>query len=602
MDAVRRVRLTYAIALLVIASLTVTSQIKVRGVIDQMRSDGSVINIAGRQRMLSQRIAASAVLAASAESREMRSRALATMDDAVATLGVSHEGLIGRSLAVGSHGERVTVPGENSVRVAGLLAMIDVEYRALVSGAARLHGAVGHGEALAAARDVAMHADAFLVEMDAIVRAYEQDSSAKVARLAGVELALGFLTLLALAFEALLVFEPASRAVRRALAAEREAGQAKAEFLANVSHEMRTPMTAIVGYAELLDDEDFRGDANAAREARAAIRSSGRHLLAMVDDVLDLSRIERGKLEVDRLPVDIRAIADEAMLLVRPAAALKGIGLAAVCADGVPAWFESNPTRLRQALVNLLGNAVKFTERGSVTLRVSADAGSGELRLAVLDTGIGMTAEQLDRVMKHEAFTQADASVTRRFGGTGLGLRISAELATHLGGSLESESVLGEGSTFTIVLRDVVVCDGPVVPRSVESTVGALDGRRVLLVDDSIDNRRLIGFHLRKAGATVEEAENGEIACGMVLRAREDAELAYDVVLMDMQMPVLDGYSAARRLRTEGVGVPIIALTAHAASGERAKCLGAGCSDYMTKPVDVPALVAACGPAAARAA
>mgnify|MGYP001799931413 CR=1 FL=1 len=604
MDAVRRVRLTYAIALLVIASLTVTSQIKVRGVIDLMRSDGSVINIAGRQRMLSQRIAASAVLAASAESSEARSRALATMDDAVATLGVSHEGLIGRSLAVGSHGERVTVPGENSVRVAGLLAMIDFEYRALVSGAARLHDAIGgdDGETLAAARDVAMHADAFLVEMDAIVRAYEQDSSAKVARLAGVELALGFLTLLALAFEALLVFEPASRAVRRALAAEREAGQAKAEFLANVSHEMRTPMTAIVGYAELLDDEDFRGDANAAREARAAIRSSGRHLLAMVDDVLDLSRIERGKLEVDRLPVDIRAIADEAMLLVRPAAELKGIGLTAVCADGVPAWFASNPTRLRQALVNLLGNAVKFTERGSVTLRVSADADSGELRLAVIDTGIGMTAEQLDRVMKHEAFTQADASVTRRFGGTGLGLRISAELATHLGGSLESESALGEGSTFTIVLRDVVECAAPVAARGASSVGMPLEGRRVLLVDDSVDNRRLIGFHLRKAGATVEEAENGEIACGMVLRSREDDELAHDVVLMDMQMPVLDGYSAARRLRTEGVGVPIIALTAHAASGERAKCLGAGCSEYMTKPVDVPALVAACSPAAARAA
>ncbi len=605
MDAVRRVRVTYAIALLVIASLTVTSQIKVRGVIDQMRSDGTVINVAGRQRMLSQRIAASAVLAASAESGEVRARALAAMDDAVETLGASHAGLVGRDSAVGSRGERVALGGDNSAQVAGMLATIDEEYRALVAGAAGLRGVIESGGAggLAAARDVAAHADVFLGEMDAIVRAYERDSAAKVARLAGVELALGFLTLMALAFEALLVFEPASRAVRRALAAEREAGQAKAEFLANVSHEMRTPMTAIVGYAELLDDDGFRGDVEAARKARAAIRSSGKHLLAMVDDVLDLSRIEDGKLELKRLPVDVRSIANEAMLVVRPAAELKGVDLTVAYEGDVPAWFASNPTRLRQALVNLLGNAVKFTERGSVGLRVAWDAGARELRLAVVDTGIGMTPEQLARVMKHEAFTQADASVTRRFGGTGLGLRISAALAAHLGGAIEAESVEGEGSTFTIVLRDVVGCDGPpATPQAETHVAGSLDGRRVLLVDDSVDNRRLIGFHLRKAGAAVDEAENGAVACEMVLGAVGDAEGSYDVVLMDMQMPVLDGYSAARRLRTAGVGLPIVALTAHAAHGERAKCLGAGCSAYMTKPVDVPALIAACSPAVARAA
>lgn len=598
MDAVRRVRVTYAIALLVIASLTVTSQIKVRGVIDQMRSDGSVINVAGRQRMLSQRVAASAMLAASAESLTERQRALGAMDEAMLTLLASHAGLAERSSAVRAGGERVSVGGTNSAEIARRFDAIQSDVDALRTGAEAVRSALEAGEGgHVPAGDLARHADVFLEEMDAIVRAYEAESSAKVDRLAGVEIALGFLTLLALAFEALLVFEPASRAVRRALIAEREAGQAKAEFLANVSHEMRTPMTAILGYAELLDDEDFRGDVDAARQARAAIRSSGRHLLAMVDDVLDLARIDQGKLEVERVPVDVRAILDEAMLLVRPAAELKGLGVAVDFDADVPAWFESNPTRLRQTIVNLLGNAVKFTERGSVVVRGSWRGDARELRIAVVDTGVGMSREQLARVMRHEAFTQADASVTRRFGGTGLGLRISARLAEHLGGALEGESVEGEGSVFTLVLRDVAACRPPThAPRTAVAAPAAarLDGRRVLLVDDGIDNRRLIGFHLRKAGATVDEAENGQVACDMVHAGLAPGGAAHDVVLMDMQMPVLDGYSAARRLRRDGVGLPIIALTAHAASGERAKCLGAGCSDYMTKPVDVAALIAAC--------
>ncbi len=399
----------------------------------------------------------------------------------------------------------------------------------------------------------------------------------------------------------------------RELEAERDraeaASRAKSDFLANMSHEIRTPMTAILGYADLLA-HDVGSDPEQASEAVRVIRSNASHLLTIINDILDVSKIEAGQLKIERIRTSPVRLVNEACALVEPRVRGKGIGLRVCWDTPVPESVISDPTRLRQILLNLLGNAIKFTERGGVTVRVSYEAERSALVLRVADTGIGMTPEERASIARFEAFTQADASTTRRYGGTGLGLRISNGLASMLGGGLEIDSVKGEGTTITVRVTaeraadarmldsgtirsfDEIASAGDTVARASGASSPSLRGVRVLLAEDGPDNMRLISFLLTKAGAEVTGCENGRIAAETVEGAG-DGERP-DVILMDMQMPELDGYDATRRLRAGGCTIPIIALTAHAMDGDRERCLEAGCDDYLTKPVDRAALIAAC--------
>lgn len=369
------------------------------------------------------------------------------------------------------------------------------------------------------------------------------------------------------------------------------ASMVKGAFMANMTHELRTPLTAILGYAEVLERE--RSTDEEAAEWTRALRRSAEHLLGLINDVLDYSKIEAGKMRAESIECSPARIFDDVRLLMAERAASKGLALTVEWRGDAEARAVTDPTRVRQILLNLVGNAIKFTESGSVTLTGTLEPGAGGRRLVarVADTGIGMSEEQCSQLFR--PFTQADASMSRRFGGTGLGLCISRELARLLGGDLTVASRPGRGTTFELTAMvgaprpDAQA--GPVV-RAVECGEGALRGMRVLVVEDGVDNQRLVRHHLSRAGAEVTTAENGEVA----LRLLRDPARRFDIVLMDMQMPVMDGYEATRRARRAGFDLPIIAMTANAHLGESATCLGAGCDDFVAKPFSRATLIEVC--------
>ncbi len=389
------------------------------------------------------------------------------------------------------------------------------------------------------------------------------------------------------------------RTVREELREAREqaeaSNRAKSEFLANMSHELRTPLTSILGFASLAVEEPDHAVAHLG-----TIKRNGDHLLAVINDLLDLSKVDAGKLQLDLVPTDVRRLIQEMSSQYALRAREQGLVMQTRIAKALPCKVSSDPTRLRQVLHNLLGNALKFTDRGEVSLGVGFEPsaehrGSGTLVLSVRDTGVGMTAEQLGRAFM--PFEQADASISRRYGGTGLGLAITRRLVEMLGGTIEARSEPGEGSEFVVrtpvleAVEPVTVAEGRVdalAAEAPEASEGRLVRARVLVVDDGADNRRLLSLFLSKAGAEVEFASDG-------YEAIEAAQLtAFDVILMDLQMPGMDGLEATGRLRELGVRTPIVAMTAHVMAGYRERCLAAGCDAYLTKPVEREALVAIC--------
>ncbi|MBN1345186.1 MAG: PocR ligand-binding domain-containing protein [Phycisphaerae bacterium] len=394
-----------------------------------------------------------------------------------------------------------------------------------------------------------------------------------------------------------------NEALGEAKRAAESANRSKSEFLANMSHEIRTPMTAILGYTELLFDPGLSEDEqiNCVR----TIHQNGQHLLTIINDILDLSKIEAGAMTVERVACDPSKIVAEVASLMRGRARGKGIFFQVEHDGPIPREIRTDPTRLRQILINLIGNAIKFTETGGVRLIVKVsddlDAVNPHLRFEVIDTGIGMDEAQLKRLFK--PFMQGDSSTTRRFGGTGLGLTICKRLAEMLGGDITVRSNPGEGSSVLLTvetgsLENVEIAQAAYEgmadlrePEEREEAEGEarLSGR-ILLAEDGPDNQRLISFLLRKAGAEVVVAENGQAALDMVQSARNEGR-PFDLILMDMQMPVLDGYQATVELRRHQCRTPIIALTAHAMPEDRDRCMEAGCDDYATKPVERNALV-----------
>lgn len=360
------------------------------------------------------------------------------------------------------------------------------------------------------------------------------------------------------------------------------ANRAKSAFVANMSHEIRTPLNAVLGLAKIIvrDDRNPKSVDTAKR-----ILEAGEHLLGVINGILDFSKIEAGKMTIDPQPFELAAVVNKAAELIRERATLKRLELSVHLANDLPAWVRGDTLRVEQILINLLSNAVKFTERGEVSVAVMLSRETGQIMFRVADTGIGMNAEQLSRLFN--AFEQADSSTTRKFGGTGLGLAISRSLAHQMGGDIQVESFLNVGSTFTVSLPLPTVAPQKGAP-VMEVGGQRLKGLRILAAEDVELNRFVLEDLLTTEGAAVEFAENGLLALD-ILAAKGYA--AFDLVLTDIQMPVIDGYELAKNVARAYPRLPVIGLTAHAMSDEREKCLACGMVAHVTKPIEEEQLV-----------
>lgn len=374
------------------------------------------------------------------------------------------------------------------------------------------------------------------------------------------------------------------------------ANVAKSRFLANMSHEIRTPLNAIIGFTDLLcKNGDQCTDAD-RQDYLDTIRTSGRHLLSLINDILDLSKIEADRLDVEYVRYSPHAIISEVVSVLRVRALEKNLTLDYDWQGEVPETIETDPARFGQLLMNLVSNAVKFTDKGGVQIvaKLIKNEPNSQLVIQVADTGVGIALDKFDAIF--DPFVQADTSVTRQFGGTGLGLTISRRIAQALGGDIAVSSELGKGSTFTVTIDAGSLSGVPMLQTTAADVMhvtkanargvsATLDGARVLVVEDGDTNRKLITLILRRANAEVAEAENGRRGVELAL------DKPFDLILMDMQMPVMDGYTATTLLREHGITAPIIALTAHAMKGDEDRCMAVGCSDYVTKPVDADTLL-----------
>jgi PAS domain S-box-containing protein len=377
-----------------------------------------------------------------------------------------------------------------------------------------------------------------------------------------------------------------------AKSAAESASRTKSDFLASMSHEIRTPMNAIMGIADLLAKTPLSPEQNKYVQI---FRRAGDNLLNLINDILDLSKVEASQLELERTGFSLNELLEKVMEMVAVRANEKSLTLVCEIEPGTPTDLVGDPTRLCQVLLNLVGNAIKFTEAGKVSVRVAPDRNFSvptALRFTVSDTGIGIPGEKLDRVF--ERFTQADSSTTRRFGGSGLGLTISKRLVELMGGTIDAESKVGKGSVFSFAVPFEIWTDAT---RRAVIPVGAtadqpLAALHILLVEDSPDNRTITVAYVEDTPYRIDVAENGAIACRMFKAAH------YDLVLMDRQMPVMDGLTATREFRAweqanDKAPTPIIALTASALKGDREMCLAAGCTAFLTKPIKQEVLLQA---------
>ena len=628
---VRGLRRHHLAGLGLVAALAVGSTWAAARVGDAREGGARLINVAGRQRMLSQNLAATALAATSPGPGPD-----AAPDPSAGTPDGPDAAELGRLAAEFDAGHRAVLGGWAGLTAGpgdrGEAVRLDAAARSFRGAVGRFRADLAAGRAgPAAAAGLRLRSRDFLATMDRFVGLCEERVGRRVAAARRPSAAALAATLAAIAFVYVAVLRPTERQIGRQLAAlegqRRElrtaldradaAGRAKTQFLANMSHELRTPLQAVLGYADIAAAAADGGRPDAARDAWRVVRRSGLHLLRLINTVLDLTKIEAGRVRLELSAVPTAALVRELLATLRPRAA-GAVTLACRLDPAVPPALATDPTRLRQILLNLLGNAVKFTAAGSVTLTVrpaaagsagspaGAAAGPPVWEFVVADTGCGVPRTELDRLFR--PFEQADASTTRTHGGTGLGLAVSRRLAERLGGSLTADSVPHVGSTFTLRLpaapaaapRDRPADASAAGPPSTAGRGGAgpLAGLRVLLAEDTEDNRRLLSFFLTRDGAAVELAENGRQAVDRLLAGPAGGP-PVDVVLMDMQMPVLDGYEATRELRARSYAGPIVALTAHAMAGDADVCLTAGCDAYAAKPITREALAAAVLTAAA---
>ncbi len=584
--------------------LLFSHSVALSGLVDR-EQDSAWINRAGRQRMLLQKFVREAtVVLAAVVDRQAVVEARAALWATASRFEEAHQHLLERASREAELQPALapTLPDRvDSDVLMGLSRVEDAWKQLRHQVGLGLAAPIGTATRVSHLDLIQVLVDSALGEMELVVARMQRLAET---RIGAVENGLTLFLLAGLGMFAVLlagahfgIARPLTRS-RRQLAdgmeATEAANRAKSAFLANMSHEIRTPMTAILGFSESLLDDGLTADEQV--EAVRTIHRNGTHLLSVINDILDLSKVEAGRMKVEKIDCVPAQLAADVAEMFRARAEEKGIAVELEHHGAIPATVHTDPTRLRQILVNLLGNAIKFTESGRVQLILRLVDGSDSPRLwfDVVDTGVGMSEHQVARLFA--PFSQADTSMSRRFGGTGLGLAISRRFAEMLGGDVTIVSTEVEvGSHFrasitvgsldgVVMLNDPWVADQSAPSESPSAATDSLD-LRLLLAEDGIDNQRLITHILKRAGAEVTVVDNGRRAVDQALEAREKGE-PFDVILMDMQMPVMDGYRATELLRERGYAGAIIALTAQAMAEDRDRCIQSGCDDYASKPVD----------------
>ncbi len=365
-----------------------------------------------------------------------------------------------------------------------------------------------------------------------------------------------------------------------------QANQAKSMFLATMSHEIRSPLSAIIGFSDLLRKTKLSKEK--AESCLISIQRNSKHLLHLINDILDITKIEAGQLNIEQIDVSPFAVLDEIQSAILVNATDKGLGFKVNYAFPLPEQIKTDPVRLKQILINLASNAIKFTEKGDINVNIACNKELGLMIFDVIDTGIGLTFEQQEKIF--ESFTQADSSTTRKYGGSGLGLNICKQLAQKLGGSISVDSTLGRGSKFSFDIRTGTISDDNLV-YSLDHTSSPTNNSnlnpekklfgQILLAEDTIDNQNLIEMYVTDTGAKITIVENGEQAV-KICETRN-----FDLVLMDMQMPVMDGIEATTKIRQRDTQIPIVSLTANAMKSDFERCIDAGANEFLTKPIDV---------------
>lgn len=587
----RRLRWTYITALALVACLTIAAQWFIQTALDASSMDGRVIDVAGRQRMLSQRIAKAVATLSSPALEALREPMRRELAESLDEWSEAHFALIHGSSDAGLPGLASDDPLR--ARMQALSPMVESTCRAAAMIARAQRTDAAHD---ADATYVIHTTDRYLPRMNALVRTFADRQRDKVARLRTLEWSLASATLLVLLLEAVLVFEPAIRTIRRQFGRLRKLQQkanasaaAKDVFLARVSHEIRTPLTAIRGYSDLL-----RGGHLAEPEREPALRSIGtntEHLLGLVNDLIDTTMIQSGELEVTFKRCDLRRTLNEALQICELQARASGVSVAMEIHTRVPVEIRSDGQRLRQCVVNLVTNALRHAPGGRVAVEIRASQADRALTIDVADSGPGIPRDHLDRIF--DPFHKVDS----RSEGTGLGLTITRRLANLLGGDVGVLRTSSAGTVFrlTIAIREdheTTWVDHPLPePESPPPHLETLEAE-ILVVDDVADNTTVLRHMLQSAGAAVATDNSGTAGLDAA-RAGTASGRPFDLILLDRHMPDMDGFEVTRTLRAEGYSGPILALTASAQAGVEQEALDAGCNAYLAKPIRHHSLIRA---------
>ncbi|MEM9721782.1 MAG: ATP-binding protein [Bacteroidota bacterium] len=584
----------YTLAVFTVIFLVFSSQFLVQHSIKDQEKDAAIINIAGKQRMLSQNIAKTALILNQPQSETFGdSIRKINLEELLKEWETAHLGL--------QHGEvSLSLPGNNSPEVSRLFQHIEDHFLAIHKAGVELLRTQENRRKHALIQTILFHEPNFLFGMNAIVKQYEIEANQKLARLRFIEAMLGILTIVILLCEVIWIFRPAFLRIRsqrdqlRTMNADleqaqeeaRKAAKAKENFFSVVTHELRTPLNAIVGVS------GFMGESSLPKEHQENIevlQSSSKHLLALVNDILDLSKIEAGGLQLESIPFDLHKEVNELKQVFSLKARQKNIYLRFYIAKDVPKYVKGDPIRLKQILTNLINNGIKFTKEGGITLTINTQEQTEEsvaLEFTVADTGIGIPEDKQDAIFK--AFSQADSSTTRKFGGTGLGLAITRELIAKQGGEIRVESKEGEGARFLFSLAYPIVS-----PEAFTEKLGitsmkdinpdSLQGLRILIAEDDTMNQFVIRKLMKRWGINFQIANNGREAIEYLMN-----EEPYDLLLMDFDMPEMNGSEAAIKIRSIQdpyfQQLPIIAITASAMEVVRKTLAETGMDDFIPKP------------------
>lgn len=593
----RRLTLLYIVALSAVALLTIAGQVAVQWSLAAQQHNSTVVNIAGRQRMLSQKIAKTALLVSHNDEPARRKALVAELAKLSRDWQQAHAGL--------QHGDtQLELDQQNSAAVQALFAELEPHYAAMLCGIEQIQqGDASQGTA--GTQTLLAHEGPFLAKMDEIVFQYDREAQAAVARLQTQERWLLSITLAVLFLEGLVVFRPAVAKIKTTLGdlrrtlvqldhakqAAEAASQEKSRFLARMSHELRTPLNAILGLSELLllpapqTSERETVQSATIHNHIETIRDAAESLLRLVNDLLDVGRLESGaEVTIEAATFDLRELLQRTTRMFASRAAERHLRLAQQCAENMPPRLIGDAGRIQQVLINLLHNAIKFTDAGEIRVEaklVDLAYGSCRIAISVRDTGIGIAVVDQQRVF--ESFTQLAHPQRAKQEGVGLGLSIAGRLANAMGGELRLASEWGRGSTFTLELPLAIDRSTPPADRASAPPMRPL---HVLVVEDTPANQLVAREMLAALGHSSQVVEHGAEAIAALGRA------SFDVVLLDLELPDVSGYDVAREIQASATSPPLVALTAHAMAEHEQRCVAAGFAGFLSKPIRLEQLAA----------